>query len=83
MTKPPHFQIHSAVTIVGEQVFTGLIDKRGKPEYRTITPDKELCQFAAEWKKSPVPEHHFRKAFREMEEACLKSAMDAGLIQCR
>lgn len=77
------FMLHSAVTIMGEQRFTGIILPNGKPQYAQGTPDKEICQFAAEWPTFPVPERHFIEAFREMERACLQKAHQAGLISSK
>lgn len=78
--KPIHFMVHSAVTIMGQKGFSGRFLPGGKPEYIEIVPDKEICQFAAEFPHKQLPERYFREAFRQMEEACLAKAVAAGLI---
>lgn len=75
------FMIHSAVTIIGDK--GQVIGLNGKPIYlNPNAQDKEICQFAAECKDG-MPEHHFRAAFREMEEACLQKARESGLVRAR
>lgn len=69
------FMMHSALTLIGVRP-AGLLNQFGKP----MSPDDELCQFAAEFNRTPVPLHHVEKAFDEMKAACIKKARDAGLI---
>ncbi len=69
------FMVHSAITLVGVRP-SGILNQFGKP----MSPDDELCQFAAEFKGSPVPLHHFEKAFDEMKAACMQKARAAGLL---
>lgn len=72
------WMMHSAVTIIEPN---GLINRIGQSEEN----DHEVCQFAAEFPMRspihPIPEATFRKAFREMEEACLQKAREAGLTR--
>jgi hypothetical protein len=72
------FWIHSAVTIkgVGPQ---GLVDAKGK----RVDPDKEIAQFCAEFKRAPIPESYFDKAFDEMKAACKQKAREAGLLEVK
>ena len=76
------FMLHSAVTIMGDKGPL-LVGIDGRPMYMNPNAqDKEICQFAAECKDG-MPEHHFRAAFREMEEACLQKARENGLVRSR
>ena len=77
------FMIHSAITILGDKGPVLLVAPNGKPIHANPdAEDKEICQYGAECKRG-MPEHHFRKAFREMEEACLKKAVAAGLVHLK
>ena len=74
------FMLHSAVTIMGDKGPL-LVGANGLPMHlNPNAKDKEICQFAAECKEG-MPEFHFRAAFKEMEEACLKKAREAGLVR--
>ena len=70
--------LHSAVTIVES---SGILDQLGIPQEK----DNEVCQFACEFPMNrpsrQIPESVFRKAFKEMEEACLAKAREAGLTK--
>lgn len=69
--------IHSAVSVIQDSI---IIDAKGVVEQK----EHEVCQFAAEFPKgitANIPEHIFRKAFREMEQKCLEKARQAGLIK--
>lgn len=69
------FMLHSAVTIM-DTAPRGLLGADGRP----MPTDSELCQFAAEFKRSPIPVHAFEQAFSDMKAACMQKARDAGLI---
>lgn len=65
--------IHAAVTIMGQ---TSGIEILG-------VKDEEICQFAGHWNGPvlPIPEHHVRHAFKEMENACILRMRAYGLIR--
>lgn len=64
---------HAAVTIVPRSNGVHLVGQK----------DVEICQYAAEIhaKKTPIPEHHVRRAFAEMTARCIHDLRAAGLMK--
>lgn len=87
MSKKPHFQVHSAVTIIAPS--SGIVDLVDDPSWfggkRPVEhkkgEDKEIIQLAVDVTKAPIKEHHFREAFQEMQEKCLERARQYGLVE--
>jgi hypothetical protein len=82
----PKFTVHAAVTIVAPYVPIVLYKPNPnlpggrEPYVPQEGSDNEICQMASEFPRKPVTERHFRQAFDQMREACLKRARDCGLV---
>jgi len=78
MAKKGRIMLHSAITLCAPKYLIGM--EGAKPIYHSDGKDKEICQFAAEFEKWPVPEHYFKKAFDDMYKANLEKARKAGMV---
>lgn len=72
--------IHSAVTIMPEEFTIGVL-ANGKPNVITQGQEQEICQFAAEFYRWPMPISVFNQAFDEMKARCLAAAQREGLVK--
>lgn len=79
MAKQPRVMLHSAITLCAPEYLIGM--QGAKPVMHKEGSDQEVCQFAAEFHKWPVPEHYFKKAFDDMYRANLSKALTAGIVK--
>lgn len=79
MPKKGIVRMHSAITLMAPEFVLGVMPN-GKPNVHKEGQDSDICEFAADFERWPMPEHYFRKAYEDMYQGCLNKARAAGLV---